>query len=250
MALEAASSGVCDAIATYLLMLSRGQLGRMTLAQWVACEAPLFAQVELEAPQAAAQVKALKEATINLEMHRARAEVQDPFGVCSTPEEEEQMRKGARSIADLPRGSEKREAQRQLVFARLPVEWQPSIYQLVASMTGAYDVCSTPEEEEQMRKGARSIADLPRGSEKREAQRQLVFARLPVEWRPKIDKLVGNMTPGAHTCARCRVCGYEFTLVKDKLDKARKVVRQHTVLGGGIGCPGSRQSPAGVGPGS
>ena len=101
-----------------------------------------------------------------------------------------------------------------------------------------------------MRKGARSIADLPRDSEKREAQRQLVFARLPVEWRLKIDKLVGNMTPGAHTCARCRVCGYEFTLVKDKRDKARKVVRQHTVLGGGLGCPGSRQSPAGVGPGS
>ena len=146
------------------------------------------ADVRRRGPLAAAAASA---ATINLEVHRARAEVQNPF-----------------------------------------------------------DVCSTPEEEEQMRKGARSIADLPRGSEKREAQRQLVFARLPVEWRPKIDKLIGSMTPGAHTCARCRVCGYEFTLVKDKLDKARKVVRQHTVLGGGIGCPGSRQSPAGVGPGS
>eukprot|EP00966_Prymnesium_polylepis_P023975 551904-Prymnesium_polylepis.1 len=78
-----------------------------------------------------------------------------------------------------------------------------------------------------MRKGARSIADLPRGSEKREAQRQCVFARLPVEWRPSIDKLLGSMSsvlaPRAPQArARCRVCDYELTLVKDKRDKARK----------------------------
>eukprot|EP00966_Prymnesium_polylepis_P004629 106056-Prymnesium_polylepis.1 len=45
-----------------------------------------------------------------------------------------------------------------------------------------------------MRKGARSIADLPRGSAEREAKRQLVFARLPAEWRRSIDFLAGKMT--------------------------------------------------------